>query len=98
MRLETADISLGGCYLELAITLEVGTLLNVALWLGDDKLAIVGKVVTRHSLFGNGIEFISMSQGSRHKLQFVLDHDNPTSDGGQTPGLETCDLDADRCR
>jgi c-di-GMP-binding flagellar brake protein YcgR len=31
MRLETSDLSLGGCYVEMNLTLEVGTKLNIVL-------------------------------------------------------------------
>ncbi len=35
MRLETTDISLGGCYVEMVLTLDVGTRLDISLWLGE---------------------------------------------------------------
>lgn len=73
MRAETADISMGGCYIEMAVTLEAGTPLNVVLWLGHKKLSVDGKVVTRHPQFGNGIEFGRMTEVSRRLLQAFLD-------------------------
>jgi c-di-GMP-binding flagellar brake protein YcgR len=38
MRLETADVSLGGCYVEMALTLDVGTKLEMVIWLGEHKM------------------------------------------------------------
>jgi c-di-GMP-binding flagellar brake protein YcgR len=72
VRAETADISLGGCYVEMAITLEVGTALRLVLWLGHKKVEINAKVVMRHPQFGNGIEFDKMSDDSRAKLRAFL--------------------------
>jgi hypothetical protein len=88
IRVETADISMCGCYVEMAVTLEVGTALNIILWLGHEKLAIAGRVVTRHPLFGNGIEFNTPPQDSRQRLQLFLDADGATSEDGQAGGLE----------
>jgi PilZ domain len=97
IRVETADISMSGCYVEMAVTLEVGTALNIILWLGHEKLAIAGKVVTRHPLFGNGIEFKTTSQDSRQRLQLFLDADGATSEDGQAGGLEDPYLYDDTC-
>jgi len=88
IRMETADISMSGCYVEMAVTLEVGTALNIILWLGHEKLAIAGRVVTRHPLFGNGIEFNSTPQDSRQTLQLFLDADGAISEDGQASGFE----------
>jgi len=88
IRVETADISMSGCYVEMAVTLEVGTALNIVLWLGHEKLAIAGRVVTRHPLFGNGIEFNTPPQDSEQRLQLFLDVDGATSEDGQAGGLE----------
>lgn len=88
IRVETADISMGGCHVEMAVTLDVGTALNIVLWLGHEKLAIAGRVVTRHLLFGNGIEFDNMSQDLRQRLQRFLEADSAPSDGGQTSGSD----------
>jgi PilZ domain len=88
IRVETADISMCGCYVEMAVTLEVGTALNIILWLGHEKLAIAGKVVTRHPLFGNGIEFNIPPQDSRQRLQLFLDVDGEISEDGQASGFE----------
>jgi c-di-GMP-binding flagellar brake protein YcgR len=88
IRVETADISGGGCYVEMAVTLEVGTELNIVMWLGHEKLAITGRVVTRHPLFGNGVEFSSLTQDIRQRLRLFLEDDSSTSGDAQTVGLK----------
>ena len=84
IRVETADISLGGCYIEMALTLPVGTPLDIVLWLGDEKLAVSGRVVTCHPQFGNGIQFTDMDSDSQRRLECFLERapieDNQTSE------------------
>lgn len=73
VRAETTDICATGCYVEMSITLEVGSKLAVVLWLGDEKLIADGKVITRHPQFGNGIELGGMSEENRNKLAHYLE-------------------------
>ncbi|MGD0600200.1 MAG: PilZ domain-containing protein [Terriglobales bacterium] len=58
MRLETTDLSRGGCYIQLISALPLGARLQVTLWLGGYPVVIQGRVVTRHPQFGNGIMFL----------------------------------------
>jgi c-di-GMP-binding flagellar brake protein YcgR len=73
MRIETADISLGGCYVEMGMTLEVGTKLDIILWLDQKKLCTRGVVVTQHPQFGNGIQFDQMSTADEALLLNFVD-------------------------
>jgi c-di-GMP-binding flagellar brake protein YcgR len=76
IRLQTSDFSLGGCYVEMALTLEVGTRLDIVLWLGQQKITMRGIVVTRHPQFGNGISFLSVSPENEERLRSLLEvHD-----------------------
>lgn len=76
MRLETSDLSIGGCYVEMAMTLDVGTRLDIILWLQGQKICTRGVVVTRHPQFGNGIEFAGMfSQDEQRLREFLENHD-----------------------
>jgi c-di-GMP-binding flagellar brake protein YcgR len=76
MRLETSDLSIGGCYVEMALTLEIGTKLGIILWLDQEKVSTRAVVVTRHAQFGNGISFLSVSPENAAKLRSFLDaHD-----------------------
>jgi hypothetical protein len=72
MRAQTTDICEIGCYVEMNITLELGSHLSVALWLGDEKIIAEGEVVTRHPQFGNGIQ-LGMSVENRGKLARYLE-------------------------
>jgi hypothetical protein len=58
MRLETTDLSRGGCYIQLISALPLGARIQVTLWLGGYPVVIQGRVVTRHPQFGNGIMFL----------------------------------------
>ena len=82
-RTETADLSAGGCYIEMALTLEVGTSLTLVLWLGHKKLVLDGKIVTRHMHFGNGIEFDKVSAESRNRLLHFLESNGDQSSDGE---------------
>ena len=68
LRVETSDISATGCYVEMSMTLAVGTRLSIVLWLEAQKVIADGVVRTQHPQFGNGIEFVGMSTGDRDKL------------------------------
>jgi hypothetical protein len=69
---ETADLSLVGCYVEMSFTLQVGSKLDLVLWVNDARLATKAVVVTHHPQFGNGIEFVDMSQENQAKLAHFL--------------------------
>jgi c-di-GMP-binding flagellar brake protein YcgR len=71
-RAETADLSLAGCYVEMSFTLQVGSKLDLVLWVGDERLATRAVVVTHHPQFGNGIEFVEMTQEDQAKLTRFL--------------------------
>jgi hypothetical protein len=73
MRLETTDVSLGGCYVEMAFTLDIGTKLDMVFWLGEQRIVTTGIVVTRHSQIGNGIAFTGMSSHDRDMLRRFQD-------------------------
>jgi len=71
-RAQTSDISVGGCYVEMNFTLSVGTQVEMALWLGEEKVWLQSKVVTHHPYFGNGFAFLSLSEQVRSKLMRFL--------------------------
>jgi c-di-GMP-binding flagellar brake protein YcgR len=72
LRASTAEISLGGCYIESMFTLAVGTKVSMTLWLNEQALRTNAVVATRHLQFGNGYEFVDMSPQDRQKLsQFI---------------------------
>jgi PilZ domain len=91
---ETADLSLSGCYVEMSFTLPVGTKLDLILWVEDERLAAKGVVVTHHPQFGNGIEFVGMSQEDQAKVAHFLkscetpSEKKPEANASGQPGTE----------
>jgi c-di-GMP-binding flagellar brake protein YcgR len=73
IRLKTADISVGGCYVEMSVTIEPGTDLDIILWLEHQKLQLQGRIVTKHPQFGNGIEFTGLTPESETQLRSFLE-------------------------
>jgi hypothetical protein len=72
LRVETADVSPGGFYVEMMFTLEVGSRLDVVLWLGAEKLTARAIVVTQHPHVGNGIKFLDMRPEDQERLRSLL--------------------------
>ena len=68
LRSATADLSLGGCYLEMMFTFPVGTILEVSLQIGYTVFA-KAVVVTRELQVGNGIQFIDMAPTDRDAIR-----------------------------
>ena len=60
LRLETTDLSRGGCYIQLMTPFPVGIRLHATLRLDGIPVFIRGLVVTRHPQFGNGIMFVDL--------------------------------------
>jgi PilZ domain len=72
IRGETADLSLGGFYIEMMFTLDIGTKLDIALQGGDSTLLATGEVVTCDRTVGNGIRFTSMLPEDWEDLEHFL--------------------------
>jgi hypothetical protein len=73
IRGETADLSRGGCYIQLSLTLVLGTCLRGRLWLGESLVCFRGRVVTLHPQFGNGIMFLEFEGDGDHVLASYLE-------------------------
>ncbi len=73
LRLETIDLSRGGCYVRPGITLPVGIIVQCTLCLDDYPIVIRGRVVTRHPEFGNGIMFVDFEGQAEPLLNRYLD-------------------------
>ena len=67
-----ADLSLGGCYIEMMIPLPVSTQLDLVIWLESGKLTTPGLVTSSHAGFGVGVKFIGMSKPERQMLEQYL--------------------------
>ncbi len=72
VRATTSEISLGGCYIETMFTLDVGTKLDVVMWLDGQKLSAKGVIATRYPQVGNGIDITDMKREDRARLEAFL--------------------------
>jgi c-di-GMP-binding flagellar brake protein YcgR len=72
LRSATADLSLGGCYLEMLFTFPIGTVLEVSLQVGHTVHA-KAIVVSRELQVGNGIQFIDMPPTDRDAIRNYMD-------------------------
>jgi c-di-GMP-binding flagellar brake protein YcgR len=77
LRTQTADIGLGGCYVEIVFTQEVSTPVELTMWLGDFKIVASGEIVSKHPSFGNGIKFTAVNKEGREKLGEYLESLKP---------------------
>ena len=73
LRLETTDLSRGGCYIHLSPQLPVGVRVQATLWLDGYPAVFRGLVVTRHPEFGNGIMFVEFEGQGEQLLHRYLD-------------------------
>ena len=73
LRVETTDLSRGGCYVQMMMTLVLGTYIRATLWIKDHPVRARGRVVTRHPQFGNGIMFIEFEGDGEQLLTEYLD-------------------------
>lgn len=68
-----SDLSLGGCYVEMPIPLEVGTKLKMSLWIGQDRVWAEGEVAHRTPGFGVGVRFTQIADADRERIRVFLD-------------------------
>ena len=72
IRARTADLSLGGCFVEMSTPLAVGTPVRLGLWVREAKLWINGKTVSVAPGFGNGVAFQDMPEADQNQLKQFL--------------------------
>jgi hypothetical protein len=73
IRTRTADLSLGGCFLEMPNPLPKGTQVKIALWIADFKLWANAEVVTSTPGFGIGLKFTEITEQDRNQLKQFLE-------------------------
>jgi hypothetical protein len=73
LRGQTADICLGGCYVEMIFTQEVSTVVDISLWIDDSKIYVKAEVVSKHPSFGNGFKFVQLTKDSAARLNDYLE-------------------------
>ncbi len=69
----SADISEGGCFIEMAIPLKEGQKSKVGLWLDGVKMWMHGEVVSSTPGFGIGIKFLDISDNDKIALKAFLE-------------------------
>jgi len=73
IRARTADISLGGCFVEMPNPLEKGMSVRIALWIRETKIWAQARVVFSTPGYGIGLQFTAMSDLERTELRQFLD-------------------------
>ena len=68
-----ADLSQGGCYVEMPIPLEAETKLKMAVWFGQDRVWAEGEVAHRTPGFGVGVRFTQITDADRNRIRAYLD-------------------------
>ena len=74
-----ADLSLGGCYVEMPIPLNPGTKLKMGLWIDQSKLMVEGVVAHRTPGLGIGIRLTSISHSDLDLIRVFLGNLSPFS-------------------
>jgi hypothetical protein len=67
-----ADLSVGGCYVEMAIPLPVGTKVRVGIWINEIKSWADGEVAYSTPGFGTGVKFTKVSELDRERIEQYL--------------------------
>lgn len=65
---KASDISLGGCFIEMAIPLKPEAKFEIVLWLGETKLRVHGEVASSAPGFGIGVSFLDVGPQEREIL------------------------------
>jgi PilZ domain len=68
-----ADVSLGGCFVEMPSPFKEGTQIRLALWIQDKKIWALAKVVSSRLGSGIGLQFLEMKNEDRTELKRFLD-------------------------
>jgi hypothetical protein len=69
---KAVDLSAGGCFVEMPIPLQKGTKLTIGIWINENKLKAIGRVVSSRPGFGIGVQFSEMSQQDADQLHEFL--------------------------
>ena len=70
----TAEIGLGGCYVDALNTLPKGTVIELAIQRDGDELRIWGRVAYAHENIGMGVQFLDVTPAQLEVLnQWIAD-------------------------
>ncbi|MGA2375414.1 MAG: PilZ domain-containing protein [Candidatus Sulfotelmatobacter sp.] len=88
-----ADLSLGGCYVEMPIPLLPGTKLRVGIWFGQSKAWAEAQVAHRTPGLGIGLKFVEISEQDLGQIRRFLEGLAPFARKpllpGKMPGTKT---------
>lgn len=73
IRAQTADICMGGCYVEMSFTQDVSAQVEIVMWIGENKIRATGVIVSSHPSVGNGVKFIHMAAEDKERLKQYID-------------------------
>lgn len=73
IRARTADLSVGGCFIEMPNPIPKGTRIRIGVWVNDTKLWANGRVVTSTPGFGIGVQFVEISEQDKSQLLRFLE-------------------------
>jgi hypothetical protein len=68
-----ADLSVGGCYVEMAIPLSKGSHVKVGIWMGETKIWVDCEVAYSTGGSGIGMRFIKIAENDRQRLAEFLE-------------------------
>ncbi len=69
---KAADLSVGGCFVEMPMPLREGANLKIILWIKDEKLLAKGKVISSRPGFGVGVQFSEIAPEDAARLKQFL--------------------------
>jgi hypothetical protein len=75
IRTLATNLNLGGCFLKMTFSFELGTRLELMLALPTANINAIGVVVSRFRNLGNGVRFFTISQDQMPKLEQFLGAD-----------------------
>ena len=78
----TADLSLGGCYIETIFPFPIGTNLDLQLSIETTTVLIAATVATCDPQVGNGMKFVRMLPEDRETLEAFLEAAQQAQDLG----------------
>ncbi|MGH9498855.1 MAG: PilZ domain-containing protein [Terriglobales bacterium] len=73
IRARTADLSVGGCFIEMPNPLPKGAQMRIGIWVKDTKLWADGRVITSNPGFGIGVQFLQISDQDKTQLEQFLE-------------------------
>ncbi len=81
-----ADLSLGGCYVEIPIPMELGKKLKVGIWFGPTKAWAEARVAHGVPGLGIGLKFTEVSEPNLDQIRRFLESLTPLSRKAARPG------------